>query len=94
MLGTIADVVPLTGENRFWVRHGLQYINNVESFALQVLKAEWQCYQSACSATDIGFSIAPQLNALGRLEDPRRGVKFLIGSDHGNVNKLVKYFLN
>lgn len=36
-LGTIADVVPLTGENRYWVRHGLQHINAQESLAVRVL---------------------------------------------------------
>src|SRR6266478_4368829 len=38
LLGTVADVVPLMGENRFWVRHGLNYINNVESISFKLLK--------------------------------------------------------
>lgn len=90
MLGTIADVVPLTGENRYWVRYGLQYINKVESYAFKVLKKNGNVVKPALSAADIGFSIAPQLNALGRLEDARDGVRFLIGSDHGNVNQVGK----
>lgn len=90
LLGTVADVVPLHGENRFWVRHGLQYINSVESLALRVLKANANVTKASLSATDIGFSIAPQLNALGRLEDPRRGVKFLIGSDEQETQDVGK----
>ncbi|MEX0940519.1 MAG: single-stranded-DNA-specific exonuclease RecJ [Candidatus Babeliales bacterium] len=88
LLGTIADVVPLTGENRFWVRHGLQFVNSVESYALKVLKKNGNVTKSTISASDIGYSITPQINALGRLEDPRQGVKFLIGSDTKEVDQV------
>jgi single-stranded-DNA-specific exonuclease len=81
LLGTIADVVPLKGENRFWVRYGLQFVNSIESYSFKVLKKNGNVTKPMLSASDIGFSIAPQINALGRLEDPRQGVKFLIGSD-------------
>lgn len=82
LLGTVADVVPLTGENRFWVRHGLTQVNKIESYALKVLKQNGKVVKPLLSSTDIGFSITPQINALGRLEDPRQGVKFLIGADN------------
>ncbi len=88
LLGTIADVVPLLGENRFWVRYGLNYVNNVESISLKVLKQNSKLTKPTISAADIGFSIAPQINALGRLEDARQGVKFLIGSDITIVNEV------
>ena len=88
LLGTIADVVPLLGENRFWVRYGLNYVNNIESLSLKMLKQNGKVTKPQLSATDIGFSIAPQINALGRLEDPRQGVKFLIGSDQTIVNEV------
>lgn len=81
LLGTVADVVPLTGENRFWVRHGLQKINALESLALKTLKQNARFTKPAVSSQDIGFFITPQINALGRLEDPRQGVKFLVGAD-------------
>jgi single-stranded-DNA-specific exonuclease len=90
LLGTVADVVPLTGENRYWVRHGLQYINSVESSSLKVLKQNGNVNRSNLSSIDIGFSITPQINALGRLEDARDGVKFLVGSDIQEVEKVGK----
>ncbi len=90
LLGTIADVVPLVGENRFWVRYGLQYINKVESFSFKVLKQNSRVTKPTLSSTDIGFSITPQINALGRLEDPRQGVHFLIGSDYKQVEEIGK----
>ncbi len=81
LLGTVADVVPLVDENRYWVRHGLLHVNMHESLSLKVLKSNGKIVHPTLSSTDIGFSIAPQINALGRLEDPRQAVKFLIGSD-------------
>lgn len=88
LLGTVADVVPLTGENRFWVRHGLQFVNNKESLSLRVLKKNARFAKSALSSLDIGFFLAPQINALGRLEDARQGVKFLIGSQEDEVERV------
>lgn len=88
LLGTVADVVPLLGENRFWVRYGLNYINKIESLSLKMLKQNGKVTKPIMSATDIGFSIAPQINALGRLEDARQGVKFLIGSDVSIVKEV------
>lgn len=88
LLGTIADVVPLTGENRYWVRHGLRLINAQHSQALQVLKANAQVTKAELSATDIGFFITPQINALGRLEDAREGVAFLISEYIHEIERI------
>ncbi len=93
LLGTIADVVPLLGENRYWVRHGLHYINTVESLSLKTLKQNGKVTKQFVSSLDIGFSIAPQINALGRLQDPRQGVKFLIGADKGEVQEVGRILL-
>lgn len=93
LLGTIADVVPLVGENRFWVRHGLSYVNKIESNSLRVLKQNGKCIKERISATDVGFSITPQINALGRLEDPRQGVKFLIGTNEQEVQQVGQVLL-
>lgn len=93
LLGTVADVVPLLGENRFWVRHGLSYVNRTQSFSLQMLKQNGKVTKSRMTATDIGFSITPQINALGRLEDPRQGVKFLIGTDQSEIQEVGRILL-
>lgn len=96
LFGTIADVVPLVGENRYWVRYGLQKINTIETLAVRVLKENAQMTKSALSSLDIGFGLAPQINALGRLEDPRQGVKFLVGEDVSETERVGKvlYELN
>lgn len=93
LLGTVADVVPLIGENRFWVRHGLNYINKVESLSFKLLKANGKVTKPKLSSMDIGFSITPQINALGRLEDPRQAVKFLIGTDVANAETVARVLL-
>ncbi|MCX5922977.1 MAG: single-stranded-DNA-specific exonuclease RecJ [Candidatus Dependentiae bacterium] len=93
LLGTVADVVPLTGENRYWVRYGLSHVNKHESYALQVLKENSKFTKPELFSTDIGFSVTPQINALGRLDDPREGVQFLIGSDTRDVDRIGKILL-
>lgn len=89
LLGTVADVVPIMGENRFWVRHALSIINQQESRSFSLLKQNGNIVKDFVTSTDIGFLIAPQINALGRLDDPRQGVKFLIGSDNEEVKEVA-----
>lgn len=89
MLGTIADVVPLVGENRFWVQYGLNLANQIQSLAFKTLKLNGGVVDKPrLTSTDIGFSLTPQINALGRLEDPREGVQFLIDSDPQQVSRV------
>lgn len=90
MLGTVADVVPMTGENRYWVRHGLSKINKQRSIALSVLANNNNLTKERFSSLDIGFMIAPQINALGRLDDSREAVKFMISSDVVEVQRIGK----
>jgi len=90
LLGTVADVVPLTGENRYWVRYGLAYVNKIESYAMKVLKANNKFAKPMLGSLDIGFTIAPQINALGRLDDPRQGVQFLIGGSEPDTDRIGK----
>lgn len=88
LLGTIADVVPLTGENRFWVRYGLQYVNRNESYSFTVLKRNGKVTKPSISSLDVGYALAPQINALGRMEDPRQAVAFLIGSNKQDIDDI------
>lgn len=88
LLGTVADVVPLVGENRFWVRHGLLQVNKIESLSLRMLKENARFQAPRLSSLDVGFLLAPQINALGRLEDAREGVKFLIGDSRVDIERV------
>jgi single-stranded-DNA-specific exonuclease len=90
LLGTVADVVPLLGENRFWVQHGLHKINNHRSNAMRMLAQNSNLTKENFDSLDIGFMIAPQINALGRLADARDAVKFMISADMADVEKVGK----
>jgi single-stranded-DNA-specific exonuclease len=90
MLGTIADVMPLQSENRFWVQYGLGLVNQGRSYALDVLAQNGKLAQKALTSLDVGFMISPQINALGRLSDPRDAVKFLISSNKEDVDRIGK----
>lgn len=94
MLGTIADVVPLVDENRFWVRYGLHRTNSNESVAIAVLKQNANLQKPKLTARDVGFGLAPQLNALGRLEDPRQAVGFLLGVERTQVDQVGQLLWN
>ncbi len=89
MLGTVADVVPLVNENRYWVQYGLQKVNSELSRAMHTLLHNGRAsLKSRIDSLDIGYAIAPQLNALGRLDDPRDGVRFLISNDTEEVLRI------
>ncbi|MBM3887340.1 single-stranded-DNA-specific exonuclease RecJ, partial [Candidatus Dependentiae bacterium] len=87
-LGTIADVVPLIGENRYLVREGLRAINQQHSYSLAVMAANNNLTRNTLTSLDLGFMIAPQINALGRLDDAREAVKFLVSSDQADIDKV------
>ena len=89
-MGTVADVVPLTSENRFWVREGLRKINKSHSFSFATLAANNNVQKSRISSLDIGFMIAPQINALGRLDDSREAVKFSVSSNQEDIERVGK----
>jgi single-stranded-DNA-specific exonuclease len=90
MLGTIADVVPLIEENRYWVRHGLTHLNKTMSFSFECLKNNCNIGTKRIGSQDVGFWLAPQLNAIGRLDDPREGVYFLTSTNHERVSSIAQ----
>lgn len=67
-IGTITDMVPMKDENRLLVKHGLKVLANTERPGLKVLLQSLDLYGKEINASDVGFKIAPKLNALSRLE--------------------------
>lgn len=80
-LGTIADVVPLRGENRILVRHGLKVLKNSRRVGIQQLMAVALVNRDRFSASTVGFQLAPRLNASGRLGRADLGVNLLTTED-------------
>jgi len=79
-LGTIADLVPLTGENRIIVSYGLLELATSGRVGIAALKKVAEV-KDEVSTVDVGFRLAPRLNAAGRLDDAERGVELLLTSD-------------
>ncbi len=76
-LGTIADVVPVIGENRIFINMGLETINAGERSGLAALTEVSGINSPNISTDDIGFRLAPRLNAAGRLDHASRAVELL-----------------
>ncbi len=92
MIGTVADVVPLVGENRLIVKYGLSTLQKQAGAGLRALLRVCELTKkSAFSAEDIGFSLAPRLNAAGRLGQARLAVELLITEDESRAAQLAEY---
>ena len=76
-LGTIADLVPLTGENRILVTAGLKKLNTTQRPGLVALKQVAQSPEKL-GTHDVGFQLAPRLNASGRLETAEESLQLLL----------------
>ena len=80
-LGTVADVVPLTGENRVLVRRGLEVIRSGSRLGIRMLANIASIDIQKVNSTDIGFKLGPRLNASGRVETAESAYKLLISTD-------------
>ena len=91
-LGTVADVVPLFDENRVFVRHGLARMRAQPTIGLQALlrcaKLEGK---SSFDAADIGYVLAPRINAAGRLGTARLAVELLTTANSQRAGVLADY---
>ncbi|NLJ86178.1 MAG: single-stranded-DNA-specific exonuclease RecJ [Firmicutes bacterium] len=87
-LGTVADVVPLTGENRILAHLGLERFA-AESVGLRALLSVARLDAENLSAGNLAFGIAPRLNALGRLDDAEAGVRLLLSDDEDEAQELA-----
>ena len=88
-LGTIADLVPLTGENRIFASAGLQRLNTTQRPGLIALKQVAQC-PSDLGVYEVGFQLAPRLNAAGRLETAGESLHLLLACDLAEALPLAQ----
>jgi len=88
-LGTIADIVPLTGENRILTSAGLERLNTTQRPGLVALKRVAQC-PANIGVHEVGFQLAPRLNASGRLETAEEALRLLRATDLGEAFSLAQ----
>jgi single-stranded-DNA-specific exonuclease len=88
-LGTIADLVPLTGENRILVTAGLRRLSTTKRPGLVALKRAAQS-PPALGTYDVGFQLAPRLNAAGRLETAEESLRLLLAPDLSQATPLAR----
>jgi single-stranded-DNA-specific exonuclease len=88
-LGTIADLVPLTGENRILVSAGLERLNVTQRPGLVALKEVAQS-PAKLGTFDVGFQLAPRLNAAGRLETAEESLRLVLARDLAEAMPLAQ----
>ena len=87
-VGTIADLVPLTGENRILVAAGLQRLNTAARPGFIALRRLSQCPEPL-TAFEVGYQLAPRLNAAGRLETAEESLRLLLAAHLGEAMPLA-----
>ena len=80
-LGTVADVMPLQGENRVFVARGLESLAHTRRPGIAALMAECGCAPETVSASSIGFMLAPRINAAGRMGQIDLAVELFLTDD-------------
>ena len=89
-IGTIADVMPLTEENRYLVRLGLRQIIDSPRPGIAAMLKESSIDPARLNASSIGFSLAPRLNAAGRLGQASVAARLLLCRDHNTAASLAR----
>lgn len=90
-IATIADVAPLSGENRALVRWGLKVLQQTPNPGLRaLLRVTGLADKGELTSTQVAFQLAPRINAVGRMGEAQRGVKLLLTDDEGEAMQIAQ----
>lgn len=89
-IGTIADVMPLVGENRIIVKRGLELLKYTVNRGIRALSDIAEINLSSVQTGTIGFMLAPRINAAGRMGDPRCAVELLLSNDDMSARRYAE----
>ena len=89
-IGTITDMAPLIGENRYIVHHGLRELRRARSAGLRAIIGLGRSRQEHANARMIGFGVGPRLNAAGRLGHADAALDLLLTDDDGRAVELAR----
>jgi len=90
-VATIADVMPLLGENRGLVRTGLRQLSLLQRPGLKALAQTAGLEEGPWGSFAVGFGLGPRINAAGRLENARLGVDLMLTEDESEARRLAAY---
>jgi single-stranded-DNA-specific exonuclease len=88
-LATVADVVPLVGENRALVKRGLEEVRRARRPGIRALLEAAKCDPSQLDEGDLAFRLAPRVNAAGRLYRADAGVELFLTRDEGRAREIA-----
>ncbi len=89
-IGTVADMAPLKGANRKWLKECLPKINNTKNKGIRSILKKLSIDGKDITSDDIGYKIAPLINAVGRIGDPKKIIELLTIESLNSINTLVK----
>lgn len=89
-IATVADIVSLTGENRFLTSYGLRLIENTDRPALMALKEVCGLNGKPINSQSIGFGIGPRINASGRFGSPKTAAKLFLCDDYDEALEIAQ----
>jgi len=89
-LGTVADLAPLIGENRYLVKEGLKSVRNPNRQGLMSLIGVSGLNRNRINSTDIGFGLGPRINAAGRLDSADLALELLLAEDVSRAGYLAQ----
>lgn len=89
-IGTVGDVMPLVNENRTYVKEGLNQINFAPRAGIKALKRIALADKSEIKSGDLAFAVCPRLNATGRIENAKIGVRLLLTEDEKEAGEIVE----
>ena len=92
-LGTVADLVPLTGENRKLVRSGLEQLGETDRPGVVALKNVANVSKPV-TVFNVGFQLGPRLNAAGRMDNPDASLNLLLAKDRYEAEKAAETLNN
>jgi single-stranded-DNA-specific exonuclease len=90
-IATVADMVPLVGENRTLAYWGLQVLRKTPRPGIVALCNRLRLRRAELTEDDIGFSIAPRINAASRMDEPNLALRLLTTKDSGEAEKLAAH---
>jgi len=88
-IATAADVVPLVGENRLIVREGLNLLRSARHLGLKALMDVARVEPSSLRSFHLSFILAPRINAVGRMDDPKPALKLLLTTNQNEAYQLA-----